>query len=254
MIRRVVPLLAVAAVTIAASCEPLKHPIKDTPPGANIAYYFVADSGRVDGLNVTRSATPFPSPVCDDPSQAGAPAGGPGSHLAGPLPPSEALQVLNDDGSVTLSIVNAVGSRCNAATGFAVVVGPLGDLDANTVGTTPGSDLVVSQLAFDTDGDGNFGGDGISFGDDAICEPGTAGGDIRAAGVDDTTLFTCFGVLGPVGAQPTLQNLKDGFADLGGIDASTPVAVQVELRNRSADETGATATVDSVTINGVEQL
>lgn len=256
MIRRVLPLLAIAAVTIAASCEPIKEaPIKDLPPGGqggeNIAYYFVADSGRPDGTNVTRSATPFAAPVCDDASEAGAPAGGPGSHLVSGLPPLiEASQTLNDDGSITLSIVDPTGSRCSAATGFAAVVGLLGALDANTVGTTPDSDLVVSQLAFDADGDGNFGGDGTSFGDDAICEPGADGGVIRevgVAGVDDTTLFTCFDALGPVADQPTLQQLKDGFPDLAGIDASTPVAVEVALRNRSA-------TVDSFTINGVEQL
>jgi len=89
---------------------------------------------------------------------------------------------------------------------------------------------------------------------------------VGSTAVDDTTIFSCFEQPEGMASLPivaSLQALKDGVPDLGGgVSATTPVAILVELPSASsaaspapaAAELASNATVDSVTINGVEKL
>ncbi|MGH9032563.1 MAG: hypothetical protein ACRDZV_10585, partial [Acidimicrobiia bacterium] len=230
-----VVVLAIAAITIAASCEPVKKsaPIKDTPPpGESIAYYFVVNGEPREATNFTQSDSPFTGPIfCDD----GTIKSGPGSHVAYGVV-GQGSQTLNTDGSVTLDIDLPEGESCFGITGFAVIAGAIGDLATSTVGTTAGSDPVAALLAFDVDGDGDFGGEfdssgnGTGFGDDVLCAS-----DPPSGVVNETTTFRCIPsapvvprLVGP--GDHTLQDLKDGVADLGGgVTPTTPVAVVVGI-------------------------
>jgi len=256
VVRRVVPLLAIAAVAVAAACEPVKkHPLKDTPPGQNIAFYATIDGFEPDGSNLTQSPSPFTAPVCGATGQAS--------------------QTLNADGSVTLSVVLPGAGACShGVSGFGVVGGPLADVTNSAIGTTPGSSPVGFLFAFDVDRDGAFGGEfnpngtGAGFGSDVMCGiapvPRTLAPPVAAldSGIDDVTPLRCVGQAGAETGNRTLSALRGG-ATIGSsrIGRNTPTAIVVAMSARTDRVSPAavgdditSATVTSVTINGVEQL
>jgi hypothetical protein len=245
-VRRVLPLVAIAALTVAAACEPLKkHPLKDTPPGQNIAFYWAEEGGEPDGTNVRKSASPLEGPLCTD---------------VGAVP-GAVSQTLTPAGSVVLAIDGP--TSCNGMLGFAVEAAALGDLATSTAGTTGGSDQVVLLLAFDVDGDGDYGGEfnadgtGAGFGSDVICVANALtpiGGG--TATVADTTNLVCVfdSGMSPVDSLATLKTDAAG-SGVPGLGPATPVAVLAATSGGGpggADDV--TATVDSLTINGVEKL
>ncbi len=116
-------------------------------------------------------------------------------------------------------------------------------------------------------GDGNFGGafapdgSGTGFGADVICRPAplspTAVAGSETSTIDDATSLECFSASPPSGPNK-LAELK-GEA-ISGITSSTPVAILAWMNSSTgraraaATEDDVNATVDSVTINGVEKL
>jgi hypothetical protein len=251
-VRRVTLVLAVAAFAMAAACEPAKKaPPKDTPPsvepGSGV-FYFVVD-GQPDGTNLRTSPFPQDEEVCTGDIKA---AGG-DSDAAADLP--RASQTREPDGSVALAIEETPQGCPVAAVGFGVPAGTLGSLTSSSLHAVAGSDTVGLVLALDGDGDGNYGGEfGVGFGADELCVANPAGTSLGAL-----TVLNCLSAAEVKSAAvPRGTTLTDLKATAGNV----PVAILAVMPNTdptSVEEIDASAvafsaTVDSLKINGSEQL
>jgi hypothetical protein len=221
-VRRVIPLIALAAVAIGA-CTPVKP---SPPPGRSIAYYYVEDfSFPSPDTGAFRSTTPGTRAVNAD--------------------QGVATQTLLGNGSVVLQVSNA--GCCGAASGFYTGLFRLGDLTSATVHVSPGSTPVELSLAIDVSGNGEWGewdanGQRISFGgDEQGIGPVTSGGHVV---INDFREFQ----LVPDNSFWTLGDLKAGA--FAGIDENTKVALLVN----TVPDADATTTAFSLELNGVEQL
>jgi hypothetical protein len=262
VVRRVTLVAALAAALVAAAaCEPAKKaPPKDTPPTSSepnsVAFYFVVE-GQPNGGNLLTSPSPQNVPVCEGTVIKGA--GGPGNHVtAGPvqvLP--RASQSRTPNGSVALAIQETPGG-CNVAVGFGVAAGTLGNLTSSSIRAVTGSDPVVLALALDGNSDGHYGG---KFGDedlgaDDICTVSSLSGSTTLTGATSVRCLAGGEIRAEAREEVTLNELK---ATAGNV----PVALLAVLPNTTGDvvaegvdaaAASVGATVDSVKVNGTEQL
>jgi hypothetical protein len=217
MIRRALPLLAIAALALGAACAPVK---KGTPLRPAL-FYFVID-GEPDGTNMTPSFSPqLQSLEC-------------GTGTA-------AAQQRNADGSIVLGISADPTGSCGAIAGFGVPAGTVGGLTGTSVRAAAGSALVGLGIATDGNGDGLYGG---TLGETGGVTPPGGG----SASLLPSTALDCETGSGPF--DSTLAGLKQGAS---GVGTNTPVAILVATTN--FDEKGAViALVTSTTVNGVEML
>jgi hypothetical protein len=229
MIRRALPLLAIAALALGAACAPVK---KGTPLRPAL-FYFVID-GEPDGTNMTPSFSPqLQSLEC-------------GTGTA-------AAQQRNADGSIVLGISADPTGSCGAIAGFGVPAGTVGGLTGTSVRAAAGSALVGLGIATDGNGDGLYGGKlgGSGFGSDVLCFGETGG--VTPPGGGSASLLPSTALDCETGSGPfdsTLAGLKQGAS---GVGTNTPVAILVATTN--FDEKGAViALVTSTTVNGVEML